>query len=277
MKVMEASSMEFTPFGPAGIRAGSIEAKVFATGEMAPGSSFFFALMRYGVNGPPFETPRHHHNFQQVRYVLDGEHNYAPRKQLPAGWVGYFPAGAYYGPQRDEGDTVLYLQFGDGYVTEDQQQVALAEMSKTGTFNNGVYSTVDPESGKKKNKDASQAVYEFVHKRPLVYPEPRYQEPIPINPDAFGWQPFAKELSHKLLGKFTENEVTVSILRWDAKSSCTLPASESQFVFTLEEGVRIDGQSRPAQTAVWSQHGEILELDGAAGAEVFVIAVPAAD
>ena len=82
-------------------REGTAELKVLAAAESSPGMNFFFILVRYGSH-ETFQTPRHHHTFEQIRYSVDGALNYAKGKDLPEGWIGYFPAGAYYGPQRVE-------------------------------------------------------------------------------------------------------------------------------------------------------------------------------
>lgn len=57
--------------------------------------------------------------------------------RLKTGTLAYFPAGAYYGPQHDEDSTVLYLQFGKGFITGSQYEEAVRELSKTGTFKDG--------------------------------------------------------------------------------------------------------------------------------------------
>ncbi len=50
------------------------------------------------VSKPGLGSPRHHHSFEQIRFVLSGEHEYGG-KRFGAGWLGYFPEGVYYGPQ----------------------------------------------------------------------------------------------------------------------------------------------------------------------------------
>jgi hypothetical protein len=43
-------------------------------------------------------SPRHRHNFEQLRWAFDQPVNYSPKLDLPPGQLGYFPEGAYYGP-----------------------------------------------------------------------------------------------------------------------------------------------------------------------------------
>ena len=47
-------------------------------------------------NNGPCRSPRHHHNFDQVRFCLDGKLNITPGVDILAGDAGYFPEGAYY-------------------------------------------------------------------------------------------------------------------------------------------------------------------------------------
>src|SRR5581483_8808394 len=42
--------------------------------------------------------PRHRHDFDQLRYVLDGTPEWSPGHVTPPGTVAYFPAGTHYGP-----------------------------------------------------------------------------------------------------------------------------------------------------------------------------------
>jgi hypothetical protein len=272
VKVVEADAMEYKVI-PTG-RGPAQETKILAMGELVPGMNFWLNLWRFGKNGP-FETPRHHHTFQQVRYVVEGVANIGPKKDLHENWVGYFPAGAYYGPQRDGGGTVLYLQFGEGFITEEQQQQAFAEMEEAGTLKDGVYTDVDPDTGKKRNRDAVQAMYEWVNGRKLEFPEPRYPDPIMINPAAFNWVSLNEGLLQKPLGTFTERQVAMSMLRWEDSGSHEFPSDSTQLVFSTTEGLRAEGSSRPSRTSIWSPYNESLELDGDPGAEALMISVPA--
>ena len=50
-------------------------------------------------NRGSYYTPRHRHNFDQIRMVMEGKFAYAGRKTMRQGSIGYFPEGTYYGPQ----------------------------------------------------------------------------------------------------------------------------------------------------------------------------------
>ena len=69
--------------------------------------------MEYSLSIVPdgYFTPRHRHNFDQIRYTLSGLQS-TGHGDLAAGEVGYFPEGSYYGPQKQEGEcSCLVLQF----------------------------------------------------------------------------------------------------------------------------------------------------------------------
>src|SRR4051812_9641085 len=45
-----------------------------------------------------YHSPRHRHNFEQIRYVIAGSATYGPLQAEPGDCI-YFPEGVYYGPQ----------------------------------------------------------------------------------------------------------------------------------------------------------------------------------
>ena len=69
--------------------------------------------MEYSLSVVPdgYFTPRHRHNFDQIRYTLSGIQS-TGLGDLAAGECGYFPEGSYYGPQKQAGECeCLVLQF----------------------------------------------------------------------------------------------------------------------------------------------------------------------
>jgi hypothetical protein len=66
-----------------------------------PGLNFRFSCDRVSDG---FFSPRHRHNFDQFRYALLGTINIGKGATLKEGECGYFPEGAYYGPQQQMGD-----------------------------------------------------------------------------------------------------------------------------------------------------------------------------
>ena len=156
-----------------------------------PGTPGNFALQL--VRTPDtYYSPRHRHNFDQVRYQLEGEFDFTRDGIMGPGMIGYFPEGTHYGPQDTRSSSLtLVLQFGgasgSGYLSAEEYQQAAQSLSRTGTFAKGIYTTTNVE-GKKINKDAYEAVWEKVHGVPLVYPKTAYTSPVFVNPESLDWQ-----------------------------------------------------------------------------------------
>ncbi len=109
MRVSEASSAEFGVVGS--MRAGVLEQKFLLTRQDDSPNNYLLNEGRTGTGG--WTTPRHRHNFDQIRYIIKGTYPYAKGKSMPEGWVGYFPESVHYGPQdRPEGLEMLTCQFG---------------------------------------------------------------------------------------------------------------------------------------------------------------------
>ena len=102
----------------------------------------FFMQISYLEKGQ-FSSPRHRHNFEQIRYMISGEEDY-PEGKMTDGTLGYFPEGAYYNQENMVG-TIVILQFGgpsgSGFVDRKQMKAAFEEMkaSNTGVFKDGTY------------------------------------------------------------------------------------------------------------------------------------------
>ena len=108
MHVAHGSRMTFGPVS--GHRSGGIDFKRLIQGTPGAADNFELSLVRTAGD---YYTPRHRHNFDQVRFCLEGVMNYAPGKNLERGAVGYFPEGTFYGPQQDTAVSVtLVLQMG---------------------------------------------------------------------------------------------------------------------------------------------------------------------
>ena len=134
-----------------------------------------------------YATPRHRHNFDQIRCGLSGAMNYAPRKDVVAAAVAYFPEGTFYGPQRMAGESlVLLLQLGgasgQGFMCYEELQAGHAALAARGTFADGIYRGADGRP-----RDGYEAVWEHVHGRPISYPPPRFEEPILMWPAHGPW------------------------------------------------------------------------------------------
>jgi hypothetical protein len=222
-------------FGPvSGHRSGGIDFKRLLQGT--PGAPDNFELSIVRTAGDYF-TPRHRHNFDQVRLCLDGAMNWAPGKDLRAGMVGYFPEGTFYGPQQDTtGSQVLVLQMGGaggyGFMSYAELNAGYRRLADMGHFEGGVFTRATPD-GHTVRKDGYEAVWEHVNRREVEYPPPRYEEPIIMNPDNFSWLPAGAGFEMKAVGSFGERGLAMGFIRGARAARHTvarLDATELLFV-----------------------------------------------
>lgn len=200
--------------------------------EGTPGN--FFLQLSNTFND--FDSPRHRHNFDQVRVQLEGDADFSRDGVMTPGMVGYFPEGVYYGPQSIKGQSLtLVLQFGgasrNGYLSEEAFQHGISELKETGRFEAGVYKVAKPEGGTR-NQDAYEAVWEHVNRREMRYPESRYDKPVFMRPAAADWlaDDARPGVSRKHLGTFSEAQTTLSQIALAKGSAVEIPPNTIVFV-----------------------------------------------
>jgi len=258
----------------------------------ARGGRFVFQRILEGPSGSPanfylqlartfkdFDSPRHRHNFDQVRVQLEGTVDFARDGKMTPGMIGYFPEGTRYGPQSSTDDAlVLVLQCGgasgNGYMSEDQFQYGVNHLKEVGEFRNGAYFHKGAD-GKIETKDGYQAVWEFVNGRELEYPEERYHTPIMIYPEHFRWLPIpgSPGIEVKRLGVFTEAETRIAIYRLAAGAK--LAAEEDSIYFAFSGSGRTGEGSRwLPRTTIYLERGERGELVADTTAELLQIGMP---
>ena len=115
------------------VRKGVLRTRRILTGEAGQPDNFSLQLS----NTPTYYSPRHRHNFDQVRFQIDGDFDFALDGAMKPGMVAYFPEGTHYGPQSCQaGSTTLVLQFGgasgSGYLSAEQYEHAAGELAKRG-------------------------------------------------------------------------------------------------------------------------------------------------
>ena len=178
---------------------------------------WFMATLEEGLY-----SPRHHHTFDQVHLLIDGEYRLKKdSKPLPVGSVTYISEGVFYGPL--EGNPryrFLSLQVtgatGTPHLSFDQINEASARLLERGTFKNGVF-TYEDEEGRHHNQDGYEAVWEEVTQRRIEYPKARYTEPVHMITDAFKWVPVSGQsgVSVRHLGTFNELQLKVEFFKVD--------------------------------------------------------------
>ncbi|MBT2475855.1 hypothetical protein J7E68_15050 [Microbacterium sp. ISL-103] len=234
------------------MREGVLDQKHLLFGE--DGSPNNFDLNMGHTGGGGWRTPRHRHNFDQVRYVIAGRLPYSETDYLEEGWVGYFPESVHYGPQeREEGLRTLVLQAGgasgQGYLSVAQREATNAALEEKGEFRKGLYYWTD-ENGEEQSQDGSQAIFEHAVGRKLEFATPRYTDVIAMNPDAFEWLPQGAEgVSEKWIGNFTERDFRIGFVRLEAGATYeagTFPSIE--ILFQTRGVVSVNGEKYGAES-----------------------------
>jgi hypothetical protein len=269
--------MDWEEYEGGGPRNGGLTYKSFFRGQEGSPDNYFWTMVK--GDGARY-SPRHRHNFDQVRYALKGDVSIGTRKVVKEGEVGYFPEGTHYGPQDDNGNerTTLVLQFGgasgQGYMSRKQAVDAMNELKKVGRIEKGIfYRTSGPG---KKNQDAFEAIWEHVHGRKLQYPKRRYQEPVIFDPRSFGWKPTAVQgVSRKLFGVFTERETRIEAYKLEAGATYKSPKENAVNLGFIVEGTgTFGGQIYDTYTATEALPGEQMELTAKEATEFFLIVLP---
>jgi hypothetical protein len=216
-------------------RAGLFHSQSLLNGPEGTPENFYLQLSHLHSD---FFSPRHRHNFDQVRVQLLGDASFTRDGVMRPGMVGYFPEGVYYGPQENAGESkTLVLQFGgasgSGYISEERFQQGVEELKQFGTFEKGVFHR-PREGGGRKNQDAYEAVWEHIHGRRMEYPKNEHAQPVFMDPAEFAWQdePGAAGVRRKLLGVFSARKTRISILGLAPGATATLAPHSIAFVFS---------------------------------------------
>lgn len=258
-------------------REGRFIEKTFIQGNPGSPDNFkFYMVQQFG----DFYSPRHKHNFEQVRLQLQGTTSYDRDGIMKPGVLAYFPEGTPYGPTtiKTEESLIVILQAGgpsrSGYASASEREVANRELRKTGEFKNGVYFP-NPGTGRK-NQDAFEAVWEFINQRKLEYPEPRFQRPVFMNTNSFDWRSVAdaRGVSEKQLGMF-ELGFGFRYLRVDAGASLTV--NGRIICYVLNGGGTADGSAFTKGDVVYADVGETATIKATTTTEMFAISMLSLD
>jgi hypothetical protein len=254
-------------------REGRFIEKTFVQGEPGRPDNFkFYMVQQFG----DFYSPRHKHNFEQVRLQLDGTTSYDKDGVMKPGVLGYFPEGTPYGPTTIKSDEslIVILQAGgpsrSGYASASERTMANHELRKTGEFRNGVYFP-NPGTGRK-NQDAFEACWEFINQRKLEYPEPRFQRPVFMNTQSFPWRPLAdaRGVAEKQLGAF-ELGFGLRYLRIDPNASVSVDGRIICYV--LAGSGTAGGAAYGKGDVIYADAGETASITASATTELFAMSM----
>jgi hypothetical protein len=204
-------------------------------------------------------SPRHHHTFDQIRYLMVGDAQYGDLV-IPENTIIYLPESAFYGPlisHEGEGPrTGVEIQFGgaggNGYPSMAQRRKGVDALAlKSGKVEGGMYVTYD-ENGVRHNQDAFEALWEAIYDQKAHYNKPRYDGQIYMNPENFNWikDPDHSGVAHKTLGVFTERELRIGFIQLDKGASFSFgeqPAPEALFV--TQGAIGFNGTVHPRLSA----------------------------
>ena len=108
----------------------------------------------------------------------------------------------------------------------------------------------------------------------MVYPKPRYPQPIFMDPASYDWVPVegAAGVTEKLLGVFTERRSEAGFLRLEAGARYTA-RGKSVYIVTRGEGT-IGDQPMHALTTVYLEPGETVTFSARTETELLHFGLP---
>jgi hypothetical protein len=234
--------------------------------------------LRWVLSEPDFYSPRHHHNFDQVRIQMKGTFKFDTDGEMSPNDVGFFPEGTFYGPQTSDADTIqLVMQIGgasqNGYLSEANRIEATNELSRKGQFIKGKYypNYKTGESG----KDAFQAIWEFFYKKKMQYPPQRFSRPILMDLKAMNWTIDSERsgIEHKIAWDFGPQTIGLRKLRMQPQSSILFSGPISGFLSTGE--CELNHNFTLIQNDVFHlQKGELLNCQSKRISEWFIFIHP---
>ena len=256
------------------VREGIFLMQKLINGEPGTPGNFSLQLVR---TPDTYYSPRHRHNFDQVRYQLEGEFDFTRDGIMRPGMIGYFPEGTHYGPQDTRSSSLtLVLQFGgdsgSGYLSREEYDQAAGQLSTRGVFSRGVY-TVEKPGGGKINKDAYEAVWEEINNKPLVYPKTGYTSPVFIEPDKSDWEGTEQSgVQRKTLGIFSDSGTR--ILQYLVQAGSQWKMEDSCLYFIDKGNGEINGNRYQQHTSAYLEAGENPVLEAVTPTQILQLGMP---
>ncbi len=256
-------------------RGGTFHFRSLMEGEEGGVDNFRLGL---GKSSADFYSPRHRHNFEQIRFVLDGELSFGRDGKMTAGMVGYFPEGVHYGPQTQSHESlVAVLQCGgasgSGYPSRNEVKAAMDALETSGKFEDGVYRRNEGMPGKR-NLDGFQAIWEHINQRPMLYPKGRYPMPILMDPANYAWTKVegGPGVEEKLLGVFTERRTEARFLKLAPGASYY---AKGRALYLAMSGAGTVGEAPYRRfTTAYLQKGERAMITATAETEIMIFGLP---
>jgi hypothetical protein len=243
-----------------------------------------YRLVYGDITGSRASSPRHHHTFDQIRYIMSGYAQYGDLR-IPENTVIYLPETAHYGPNvvhADEPGLGLEIQFGgasgNGYPSMAQWRKGKEELpTRDGEMIDGVWVTID-ENGNRHNQDGFEALWETIWHDKAHYAPPRYNDQVYMTPENFNWieDPRFEGVARKNLGVFTERELRIGFIRVDKGASFLFGEAPAPEIVVVTKGaISWNGETHPRLTAfATTADEEPHTLTGAEDAELYYLKLP---
>ncbi len=239
MDVVDTTTQQW--LGPLDHRGGGIQFKPLFTGEEGQPDNYVLTLVQVMDR---YHAPPHRHNFDQVRYLLKGEFGFGSKVQC-AGQVGYFPEGTEYAQSAEGYSLTLLLQASNAsrarYVSREELKRAAVEMKNYGQFEGGEFITSSSEG--ESVRDGYEASWEHITGEKIAYSEPRYTQPVIMEPERFEFvpHPSLEGVFRKPMGTFSERELAIGFFKIAADAE--LPLDGAVIGKTLFYVIEGDGEA----------------------------------
>jgi hypothetical protein len=256
-------------------RGGTFHFRNLMEGEEGSVDNFRLGM---GRSSADFYSPRHRHNFEQIRFVLDGELSFGRDGKMTAGMVGYFPEGVHYGPQTQHSESLTFVlqnggASGSGYPSRNEVKSAMDALEEFGKFEDGVYRRREGVPGKR-NLDGFQAIWEHINKRPMVYPKGRYPAPILMDPANYAWTQVegSAGVEEKLLGVFTERRSESRFLKLAPGASYY---AKGRGLYLVVSGAgKVSDQDYRGLSTTYLKKGERAMFQASAETQILLFGLP---
>jgi len=247
--------------GASAHRGGGVHFLSLLQGQENTPNNFHLTL----VYANDYVAPRHRHNFDQVRIVLDGAFGFDRDMVQEAGMLGYFTEGTYYTQKSVGQSTTLLLQSGGasgaGYMSDTQLRTAVDNLKSKGEFNNGIFTWHDSK-GKKHNKDGYEAAWELVRAQKINYSQPLFEQPILWRGNRFAWEPANhKGVEIRRFAEFTNKQLCLAQIRIKAGAKCSISSDEREtLLYCIDGKARIGSENLRAISSVHLLRGEHIQI-----------------
>jgi len=278
MRIVHIDELPVQSREPRGRQGKSVKTSIIMGGDPSRPDNFNFRIL-YDEAGDIY-SPRHHHNFCQFYYMLEGDYDFGQSGKAPEGWMVYVPEGAFYGPQSGTPHTRIAIQFGgpsgSGFLDPKQHSEAFEDLKNYGVFEKGIFKRNADVEGPRA-QDSYEAIWEHVRKRPIGYPEPQYMNPIFMNPKAFPWAPVpgAPGVAEKVCGVVSSAELKVACYQVQPGSQFTADG-RGMLIVLSGSGAVGDVDYRRLST-VYLEEGESIDFSADETTELVYFGMPTLD